>query len=135
QMVPQRLYELIFGLESEAGAILDFIAEEEARALEELEGVVGGPVDLETVGPFVGRYANPDLGAIELRIEEGELVLDAGSFASRLRTVLEDGEVDGYVTYDVPFAGLVLEFEEDDQGMPSIRIGEGAVAYTFRVDS
>jgi hypothetical protein len=64
------------------------------------------PVDPAAVTPYLGRYANPALGEVELALRDGRLVFDAGELRSELQPRVDDtGEVIDYVFTDPPLAG------------------------------
>ena len=109
-----RLFELAFGLEPEFGPLLTELIEQGAAQLAAALADIG-PVDPAAVAPFVGRYANPDLGEVELRLEEGRFVLDVGELASEL-LVLGDGDV--YLFADPPLAGapITIALSEREAG-------------------
>ena len=77
-----------------------------------------GQVDPAAVTPYLGRYANPDLGELTLALREGAA---ASSRPARTaphcgRQLEDDGTVAGYVLVDPPLGGfppeLTLTFEQ-----------------------
>lgn len=131
-----RLLELVFEQAPETEQAIAFTLAQTQRALTELQEQLQDTVDVEAVTPYLGRYTNPALGEVTLSLEDGRLMIDAGEFVIELRATVDSaGEPDGYLSFDQPFAGLPFELEEDEAGNPTIRLGSGAVSYTFtRVD-
>ncbi len=92
--------------------------------------------------PYLGRYANPDLGEVTLALREGELVFAAGGFRSGLRPRLDaDGTVVDYRFVDPPVARytppLTVTFPEGADGRSPMALttpgdfGEGELVYPF----
>lgn len=84
-----------------------------------------GEVDAQAVTPFVGSYANPDLGTIAVAVNGSVLRLDAGAFQAELRPLLDDdGAVVGYVAVDPPLGGfppqMMLAFERGAEDRPRL---------------
>ena len=101
-----------------------------------------GQVDPAEVRPYLGWYANPDLGPVRLALQDGALLVAAGAFRSELRPRLEDdGTVAGYVLVDAPLGGyppqMTLTFEQSTDDRPRIVLtvpsdpGEADVVYAF----
>lgn len=130
--ITRRLFELVFEQAPETAQMVTFALAQTERAVAELQERILENVDPEVVTPYLGRYTNEALGELSLTLEEGRLIADAGEFRTELRpTVDTQGDADGYVSFDAPFAGLPLELEGDEAGNPIIRFGEGAVTYTL----
>lgn len=126
-----RLFELVFDQAPEADAQATFAFEslrrEFTRPLENLTAV-----DPAAVEPFLGRYTNPALGEVELRLEDETLLLDVGEFIVEVRAQTnEAGEVERYVTYNIPLVGLPIEFTENEAGETTFVLGGGVAAYQF----
>jgi CubicO group peptidase (beta-lactamase class C family) len=135
-----RLLELLF----EQPAVFDTLltasltgaAEGRADLLDHL-----GEIDQAAVTPYLGRYANPDLGEVTLSLQEGVLSLDAGAVRSQLLPRIDDdGAVTGYLTVTPPWASNPPDaiFTFDDAGdrpelVLSVRSdpGEEDVVYVF----
>lgn len=129
--VATRLFELLYGLPSEAEAQIEFLVAQTETALEEAREQVQESVDPEDVELFVGRYTNPALGEITLELDASQLLLDAGEFRSEIRPALDrQGEFESYVTYGAPLAGLPIELVNED-GERTVVLGRGAVEYRF----
>jgi hypothetical protein len=100
-----------------------------------------GQVDPAAVTPYLGRYANPDLGSATLALRAGKLVFDAGEHRSELRPhVGADGTVSDYVFIDPPLGGFPPEFRvtfDQDAAGPRIVVtllaspGEADLVYPF----
>ncbi len=133
EFVRERLLELVYDRPARGEQAVAFTLTQIDAALADLQDRMSGPVDRETVAPYLGRFTNEALGDVTLAFDGDRLSFDAGEFASELRPVTDDdGEIDGYVMLSGPLAGVSLELAEDDDGEPTIEIGEGVVAYTFR---
>lgn len=128
--VRTRLFELVYGVESEVEKGLEFTLAQMQDTIQELQSLLvqqDDPTDLE---PFVGRYTNDALGDVVLALENGRLMMDAGEFRAEVRGVLDrEGRPDGYVVIDAPVAGLPVALEHDEQGEPVVRLGSGAISY------
>lgn len=126
-----RLFEMIFQQPHEADAQYSFAhemrREQSVEAIADIE-----PVELDQVEPLLGRYTNDALGEIELRVDDGQFVMDAGEFTVEIRAQYDDdGELETYLTYSVPVIGLPLSVEEGADGNPQLTLGQGAISYTF----
>jgi hypothetical protein len=81
------------------------------------------PVDPAAVAPYLGRYANPALGDVDLVLRDGMLVFDAGEIRSELRPLADaNGQIGGYVLVDPPLNGVVsaVTFRQDADHRPEI---------------
>ena len=92
-------------------------------------------VDQETVAPYLATFANEALGELTLSLEGDVLVLDAGEFATALRPLEEEGELEGYLATDAPVIGTLFELIEDEAGNPIVSFGVGADVYIFELVS
>ena len=100
-----------------------------------------GKIDPAAVTPYLGRYANPDLGEVSLVLQGDSLIFIAGGLRTQLLPWLDDdGAVTGYLTVTPPWASnppeAVLTLEDDGdrpQLVMSVRSdpGEADVVYTF----
>ena len=82
--VQMRLFELLFDQPA------DFDAEVAALAASAPEPVALGQIDPVMMRPYLGTYANADLGEVTLTIRNGLLQLDAGGVSSELRPLADD---------------------------------------------
>ena len=73
-----RLFELVYGLDSEVEPLIEFARAQLESAVAEIQSRVLAAVDPDEVEPYLGRYANEALGEIELFVDEGRLYLDVG---------------------------------------------------------
>ena len=119
-----RLLELLFDLpaafDATVTAGLAAAAEERAALLVHL-----GQVDPAAVRPYLGRWANPDLGEATLALRAGKLDFAAGGLRSELRPQVDaDGAVAGYLFVDPPLGGfaqeLTVTLEQDAIGGPRL---------------
>jgi CubicO group peptidase (beta-lactamase class C family) len=101
-----------------------------------------GQVDPAAVTPYLGWYANPDLGEVQLVLRDGALLFAAGAFHSALLPLLgDDGAVAGYVPIDPPLASvppqMTLSFAEDAADQPRFALtvpldpGQPDLVYEF----
>jgi hypothetical protein len=72
--------------------------EQQAQQADQLRGRLG-QVDPAVVEPWLGRYANEDLGDAVLRMEGDALVFDLGETKSELRPIQDET---AYVCTDPP---------------------------------
>jgi CubicO group peptidase (beta-lactamase class C family) len=136
-----RLLELVFDqlamFDTEFAPGLAAVAQGRADLLSHL-----GEVDPATVTPYLGRYANPDLGTVTLALQAGKLVLDAGAFHAELRPRLgADGAVVAYLPVDAPLAGfppqMTVTLEQDATRGPRVMLmipadlGEADLVYVY----
>ncbi len=130
--VAGRVLELIYEQPPEVAQNLDFYVERMNEQTNELAGQLKDEFDAQAIEPYLRRFANQALGAIELSLADGKLMLDAGEFVTELKAKVDDaGELEGYMQIDPPLQGLLYKFEQDEAGANIIVVGEGAVKYTF----
>jgi CubicO group peptidase (beta-lactamase class C family) len=138
-----RLLELLFDQPATFDAQQEVAASAAAQARADFLAHLG-QIDPPAVTPYLGRYANPDLGTIALLLEDGVLLVDAGSMRSALRPLLnDDGAVASYVLLDPPLGGFppstTLSFEGASDEQPRIVLtavvdpGEADLTYTFDI--
>jgi CubicO group peptidase (beta-lactamase class C family) len=100
-----------------------------------------GEIDAAAVTPYLGRYANPDLGEVALVLQGDSLIWQAGAIRSQLLPRVDDsGAVTGYLPVTPPWASnppeAILTFEETDD-RPKLMMtvhgdpGEEPVVYEF----
>jgi hypothetical protein len=90
-----------------------------------------GEVDPATVTPYLGRYAQPDLGQATLALRAGTLIFDTGA----------DGAVLDYLPVDPPLAGfppqMTFTLEQDANGESQLVLtipanpGEADLVYDY----
>lgn len=132
EAVRARLFELVYGLDGEVEEALDFLIAQGEAAIARSRGLIQERIDPDAIRPFLGRYTNEALGEIDLLLEDGRFLLDAGAFRSEVRSLVNRrGEPDGYMTYDAPLAGIPFDLELDEDGRRSVRLGQGAASYRF----
>jgi CubicO group peptidase (beta-lactamase class C family) len=93
-----RLLELLFDQPAAFDALLTTSLESGAAGRADLLADLG-EIDPAGVTPYLGRYANPDLGEVTLSLREDVLTLEAGSVRSQLLPRIDD---DGAVTEYIP---------------------------------
>ena len=131
--VALRLVELVYDQPSSVQAQTEFQVQQIAQALTEARQQLQDRVPLAAALRYYGAYTNPALGDVSLRIEDGQLVFDAGEWRAQVRPTATDadGEASGFVTYGGPYTGLSLRFEEGEAGATTLVIGNGIVSYAF----
>jgi CubicO group peptidase (beta-lactamase class C family) len=131
-----RLLELLFDQPAEFDAMLGPFLDARAGQIAELSAQLQ-PVAPDTIAPYLGRYANPALGEVELELRDGRLILDAGEVRSELRPQVDDaGQVAGYMLVDPPLAGapVLVTLRQGADGRPELMAaveGDGAETYVF----
>jgi CubicO group peptidase (beta-lactamase class C family) len=133
--VEYRLFELLFEQPAELEPLLSQFLDAQAALTAQFQTQLG-IVDPGAVAPYLGRYAQPDLGEVTLSLRDGKLLFDTGEVHSELRPLLDDaGQVAGYVFVDPPLANPVpLTFQQDEEGQPEIVVsapGDASTTYVF----
>jgi hypothetical protein len=129
-----RLFELLFDQAPEVEPLLVQYFEAQGAQMSEMQSHLA-PADPATVTPFLGRYANPALGEIELSLQEGKLIFDAGEVRSELWMQTDEaGVVVGYLFADQPLAGapIMITLGQDSGGQAEVTVvvaGDGAETY------
>jgi hypothetical protein len=131
-----RLLELLFGQPPEFDAMLAQAVEAQAAQAAQLKAQLG-QVDPAAVDPFLGRYTNPALGDVALRLEGERLVFDAGELRSELRPMSDEaGQVVAYLFADAPLTGIPIPvtLRQDADGRPEVVVaieGDDTATYVF----
>ncbi len=132
EAVRTRLLEMLFVQEFEADEAAAFQFETLREQIEKMAETLADEVDPEVVAPFEGSYTNEALGEMNLVLEDGRLLMDAGEFIAEIRPVLDDaGTVENYILYDSPLAGTNLDLAQNEAGNPIVILGQGVVEYIF----
>src|SRR5690606_21585792 len=87
--VLSRLLELVYQQPEETVGQTEFIVEQMATSLTEQRAQVLDRVPLSDALTYFGPYANAALGAVSLRIEGGQLLLDVGEWATQVRPYVD----------------------------------------------
>lgn len=128
QAVRNRLFELAFDQPMEFDAQASLAHAQLTAQFDDLANLV--PVTAAQVGPFLGRYANPALGEVELRLDGDALMLDIGETVMelRLKTVEANGDLRLIVT-----TGLVAQTPVTlrPTNEAQLLFGEGVERYEF----
>jgi hypothetical protein len=120
-----RLLEIVFDTPVGVESLIDVVAlagaESQQRWLAQI-----GEVDYEAVSPYLGRYANPDLGSLTLAWRGGELIFDTGNVRTAIQPIMTaDGAVSHYVPVDPPWAGvgatLAINLVQSAENQPTVR--------------
>jgi len=135
-----RLLELLFDQPAAFDAMLATSLAGATAARADLLAQLG-EIDAAAVTPYLGRYANPDLGEVALVLQGDSLIWQAGAIRSQLLPRVDDsGAVNGYLPVTPPWASnppeAILTFEETDD-RPKLMMtvhgdpGEEPVVYEF----
>ena len=122
--VQYRLFELLFDRPAEVDALVGQGLEAQAAQLAQLQAQLR-PVDPAVVAPYLGRYASPALGEVELALRDGRLVFDAGELRSELRALVDEaGQVVAYLFTDPPLAGrpAPVTLRQGADGRPEVAV-------------
>jgi CubicO group peptidase (beta-lactamase class C family) len=133
QAIRFRLWELAFEQAHEFDAQAIFThAQTMEFALAPVVGAVA--VEPEWVTPYVGRYSNPDLGEVILKLEGESLILDSGELVMEVLAVVDTtGAPQGYVinSYIGPVLGIAVQLTHDATDDPLLTLVKGTDEYTF----
>jgi CubicO group peptidase (beta-lactamase class C family) len=135
-----RLLELLFDQPAAFDALLEASLAGAAQGRADLLAHLG-EIDPAAVTPYLGRYANPELGEVTLLLQDDSLIWQAGAIRSQLLPrVDDDGAVTGYLPVTPPWASnppdTMLTFE-DAGDRPRLVMtvrsdpGEADVVYAF----
>jgi hypothetical protein len=116
------LFELLFDQPPEIDAIVNQALAAQATQRAELQARLR-PVDPAAITPYLGRYANPALGEVDLILRDGTLVFDAGEFGSELQPLADEtGQIGNYVFVDSPLNSIVIAviFRQTTDGRPEM---------------
>jgi CubicO group peptidase (beta-lactamase class C family) len=137
-----RLFELLFAQPATIDAILEAVISGEAAGRADLLAHLG-QVDPTAVAPYLGRYDNPDLGAMTLAMRADTLVFDTGAERSELRPRLDaSGAVTDYVFINPPRGTnppMMHVALENDGGQPRVVLtaladpGEADLVYPYEL--
>jgi CubicO group peptidase (beta-lactamase class C family) len=133
QAIRYRLWELAFAQAHDYDAQAIFThAQTMEFALASVMGAVA--VEPEWVRPYLGRYANPDLGEVVLKFEGESFMLDSGELVMEALAVVDDsGAPQGYVinSYVGPVLGIQVQLRVDAAGNPQMLLVKGSEEYIF----
>jgi CubicO group peptidase (beta-lactamase class C family) len=121
-----RLLELLFDQPAAFGAVFTtFLTAEREQHAERASQL--GDVDPVAVAPFLGRYANADLGELTLALQAGTLLLTVGGFRSVLRPRLDtEAPATAYLPVDSPFGSglspMTVGLEPGAGGQPRVTL-------------
>jgi CubicO group peptidase (beta-lactamase class C family) len=135
-----RLLELLFDQPAAFDALLEASLAGAAQGRADLLAHLG-EIDPAAVTPYLGRYANPELGEVTLLLQDDSLIWQAGAIRSQLLPrVDDDGAVTVYLPVTPPWASnppdTMLTFE-DAGDRPRLVMtvrsdpGEADVVYAF----
>jgi CubicO group peptidase (beta-lactamase class C family) len=112
--VAGRLYELAFDQPFEIDAKVTNYYGAIRDGYKQAFGLVKSQADGDKAREFLGSYRNDALGEVDIQLSDGHLVLDAGSFATRLGSIGNNQ----YLLLDPPMPAGAIAFEHDKKGRP-----------------
>jgi CubicO group peptidase (beta-lactamase class C family) len=141
QALQFRLFELVFSQPAIIDPLVDAALAGEAKARAALPGLLG-TLSEDTVTPYLGDYANPDLGPMSLSLQEGKLLFTTAGARSALLPLRDAaGEVTEYIFVDPPWAsnppGCSVAIVTSDDQRPEVAItmpgdgDEGLITYVY----
>ena len=100
-----QLLEVLFDLPAMFDwKLIPLLADQEAGATAMLESLA--PIDVNAVAPYLGHYANPDLGHLTLMLSDDQFVVTDGQLVITLQPLQEQvGMATVYVPVTPPAAG------------------------------
>jgi CubicO group peptidase (beta-lactamase class C family) len=128
--VHRRVFELLFDGKARAhDDLVDWATRRKKNMADELALIKLDP-DQAWFAGLVGAWVAPGLGRIELRVEKGKPVLDAGEWKSAVGQKTDrDGTVK-IVTTSAPFVGFEL-IPRDKDGKPMLVLDDEQKSYSF----
>ncbi|MEX2503155.1 MAG: serine hydrolase domain-containing protein [Trueperaceae bacterium] len=130
EAVRQRVIERVFDQEPSFDAQATFARESMLDQLGDLLDGLDAEAAADALGAHLGRWTNPDLGAIDLRLDDGTVVLEAGTLRTRLWRDPEAPE-GRFTGVDAPVMGLDVRTTTTDEGDPRVEIVQGPTRYAF----
>ncbi len=128
--VERRLIELLFDATPRAAEDLERRTAETYKQLAEENKLIQVPPDAAWFGKLAGTWQAPGLGAIELRTDKGQAVLDSGDWKVTVgKKTDRDGTVKLVATTG-PFAGLEL-VPTDQDGTTRLMLIDAQRSYVF----
>jgi len=130
--VQYRLFELLFDQPPTIDPLVRGAIAATAQQSSELHHQLGD-VDPAAVAPYLGRYTGEVLGEVELTMDDGTLILDAGGFRAQLQPPRDAGQGGTtYLTSDLPLSGVAAVTFSEEGGRPIMTLtdpstGEGYV--------
>jgi hypothetical protein len=111
--VRERLFELVFGLQS---TVDDMIAFQLAQAAEAEEAMQDDfrTIDPAVIADYLGTFTNAALGDIVLAYADGVLSFDAGEVSGEILAVADRESGIAYVTSAPALSGVMVRFERED---------------------
>jgi len=101
-----RLFELVFGRPATFDPVVTAVIAATAQQRAELQQQLGS-IDSVAVAPYLGRYIHDVLGEVDVTLDDGKLIFDAGKFQAELSPLLDTQTGEStYVTSDLPLSGM-----------------------------
>jgi CubicO group peptidase (beta-lactamase class C family) len=128
--VERRLLEILFDGKAEAKEDLATSLEIGAKQRAEQWARIQATPDATWFAPFVGTWSSPDLGTIDLRVEKGQAVLDAGEWKGPVGKLTDQDGTVKLVTTGGMLAGIELIPRAKD-GRTELVLADDQQTYTF----
>jgi CubicO group peptidase (beta-lactamase class C family) len=113
-----RLFELLFDQPPEIDQLLQQLLKSGGQ-----QGPQFGQLDPSAVAPYLGRYTNPALGEISLRMQGDRVIFDGGEVRSGLVPVMDEtGQMLGYTFSDAPLTQVpvLVSLDKSANGKPEV---------------
>lgn len=104
----RRLVEILYDGEEKAEATISASVTSIKAYLAEERKQLTIPADPRVVSDLAKQYSSPKLGIIDIRSEEGQLILDAGTWAASLGTKINDDKTTSLVVTEGAGRGVEL---------------------------
>lgn len=130
EAVRRRFFELAFDGKPQAQEQLSATIANSKKVLEETRALIKSPVDVEWMNRLVGRYANDDLGKLELRRDGAGYVLDAGEWSCAVTQETDRDKTDKLMVTGAPYAGFEL-VPRVENGKTVLVLQAGQLRYVF----
>lgn len=131
RLVEAKLTELVLGLEGTAESRLDAAIANRQQELSEAAHSTDATPDLGPLRPWLGHYVADGQLDFTLREDHGALVMDEGTWHSRIGLVENPSEaMPGFILLEAPLAGIPFTRREES-GQRSLVLDVGQSVYRF----
>lgn len=129
--IRDRLLELVFQREPRVERDLELSLQRGTEVLDGVRSDLGDTVELADVREHLGRFVHERAGEVSLVLEGSELLLRAGTFATRLVPFANDAGADpSFLMRDPPLILTTVRLTSH-AGVPTLEFGSGIAAYRF----
>lgn len=131
EAIRHRFLELLYEQEQRYDDYADYRYEILRQYLGESANQLG-TVATAAITPYLGRYHNEELGALQLVQADDRLLLVINALQVELRPQMDTPGDDGrYVIYSPPLAGIPVQLTHTESGEPLVVLGAGVTQYNF----